>query len=121
VVQNRAYLGWREETETHLCPARLLNISSGGVLIFTEESPEHGQTAWICLENPTVTEWIEVNVVSVVKVPGRLWSRKASCLVRLGFAGPCPYTLFKSATHGHQLDVTRPEPTAPDFDSRTRR
>jgi hypothetical protein len=78
VVQNRAYLGWREETETHQCPARLLNISSGGVLIFTEESPEQGQTAWICLEDPAATEWVKANVISVVKVPGLRWFWKAS-------------------------------------------
>lgn len=114
VVQDRALLGWWVGTETRRCPVRLLNISSGGVLIFTRESPKRRQTAWICLEDPA-TEWVEAHVVSIVKIPGLLWFRRASYLVRLRFTKPCPYSFFRSATHGHQLDATGPKAIAPEL------
>ena len=121
VVQNRAFLSCRKATETRQCPARLLNISSGGALIIAEQRPERGLIVWLRLEAPMPTERVEANVVGVVKVPGLLWFRKASYIVRMSFIESCPYDLFKSATHGHQLDATNPEPTLSEFDIHFRR
>jgi hypothetical protein len=36
----------------------------------------------------------------------------------LRFLDPCPYDLFKLATHGDQLDAAQPESILPEHDRR---
>jgi hypothetical protein len=118
VVKNRAFLAWRTEAESCETAARLLNISNGGALVLAERQPVRGKAVWIRLGEPVATEWVEARIVRMVKLPGLLWFRKASHLVQLCFTEPCPYQLFKSATHGEQLDAAPPEPTLPEHDNR---
>jgi hypothetical protein len=117
-VKNRACLSWRVEAENCESTARLINISSSGALVLAEKRPARGRAVWLRLEVPVATEWVEATIVRIVKVPGVLWFRKTAYLVRICFKEPCPYHLFKLATHGHQLDAVTPETTLPEHDNR---
>jgi hypothetical protein len=117
-VRNRAFLSWKIEAESFESSARLINISTRGALVLAEKRPGRGPTVWLRLEVPVATEWVEATIVRIVKVPGLLWFRKAAYLVRMHFQDPCPYHIFKSATHGDQLDAVTPEPTLPEHDNR---
>ncbi len=117
-VRNRAFLSWRIEAETFESSARLINISTSGALVLAEKRPGRGPTAWLRLEVPVASEWVEATIVRIMKVPGLLWFRKTFYLVRLRFTEPCPYQLFKLATHGDQLDAVIPESTLPEHDNR---
>jgi hypothetical protein len=117
-VKNRAIVAWRTETENCESPAKVLNISNGGALAVCEKRPMRDKPVWLRLGEPVATEWAEAKIVRTVKLPGLLWIRKPSYLIQLCFTEPCPYRLFKSATHGDQLDTEAPEPALPEDDSR---
>ena len=131
VVQNRAVLAWgtvpetdtkseaaREKWEQPVCPARILNISNTGALVLTGTRFKPKQFLWLRLADPVPTQWIDASVVGVIRIPGIPWIRKRSYMLRLCFLNPCPYDLFKSATHGRQLDNQPPGATTSDFDGR---
>jgi hypothetical protein len=117
-VKNRAFLSWRLGAGSSESPARVINISSSGALVFADKRPGRGQSVWLRLAAPVATEWVEATIVRITKIPGLLWFRKTAYLVRMQFKEPCPYTMFKFTTHGRQLDIEVPESTLPEHDNR---
>lgn len=107
-MPNRAWLGWYVQEESTRVPGRIMEISSSGVSVLVEEAPplEEQQTAWVRMEEPTQTEWVEAVVTGVTEVNKRGLIRRGPVvghLVHLQFAGPYPYDFFKAATHATQL------------------
>lgn len=112
-VVNQACLAWRTEGEadTTQVPARVWDISQSGASILVETRPplQPKQAAWVRMESPTPSDWVETQVVGVTAMTRRtFWgrSRVVGHLVRVRFVGSCPYDLFKTATHGDQLNAT---------------
>ena len=113
-IANRSWLAWRpggEGGESPQVPARLLDISQSGASILIEEGLPLGpeDPAWIRMESPAPSDWVEVRLVGVTPITEkRFWRRGpvVGFLVRVKFVGVCPYDVFKGATHGNQLDAT---------------
>ncbi len=105
-VPNEGRLGWRVGEEKVQTAAQIANISQSGALVFTEDCPPVKQAAWICLEQPARTAWIQTLVVGAKKVRKGLLLHRVSYVVRLRFRPTCPFEFFKVATHGKQLDAT---------------
>jgi hypothetical protein len=100
-VPNWAFLIWREGGRTRTSPARLLNLSSVGGFFVADEVPHQGHAAWLRLEEPAATAWVEARVAR------RAGVRK----VGLDFVEHCPYDFFKTATQ----EAERDSAVAPDF------
>jgi hypothetical protein len=97
-LATRARLAWREEGRTREATARLLNLSHVGALVAADGGPAVGRTAWLRLEGPAPTGWVEATVVR----------RARSGKLGLDFAGPCPYEFFRAATQRPPREVAIP-------------
>lgn len=95
VVEDAAWLGWRDETEFQTRHALILDVSLRGASITADEVPET-ERVWICLDGPTPTDWIEARVVGVVR------TRMGPHKLRLAFENQCPYAFFKAAVYGFE-------------------
>jgi hypothetical protein len=100
-VANRACLVWQQRGRPRESTATLINLSSVGAYVLSDEMPTRAQSVWVRLEGPTPTEWV---VARVVRGAG---SRN----VGLDFAEHCPYDFFKAATQV----VQRAVPVPPGF------
>lgn len=108
---NRSWLAWQVDGENAQVPGRLWDISQSGASVLVETAPplRAQETAWIRMESPAPSDWVEASVVDVTPMTKkRFWGRDlvVGHLVRVAFVGACPYEVFKSATHGNQLDAT---------------
>ena len=112
-IANQACLAWRTEGEAAAIqlPARVWDISQSGASVLVETRPTllPKQVVWLRMESPAPCDWVETQVVGVTALRRRIFlgcSRVIGHLVRVRFAGSCPYDVFKTATHGDQLNAT---------------
>jgi pSer/pThr/pTyr-binding forkhead associated (FHA) protein len=83
-----------EETmKSCVSSARLVDISQTGMLVLSEKVPPADQQLWLRLENPLITEWVEV----VMK--GATHANQGGHSVRLAFREACPYDFFKAVVY----------------------
>jgi hypothetical protein len=110
-IANQAWLAWRTEGDSTSVAARVYDISQSGAAVLVEKPPpvRPNDTVWLRMEHPAPSDWVEAHVVAVTAVTKRsllVCRRVVGHLVRLRFTGSCPYDLFKTATHGTQLNAT---------------
>jgi hypothetical protein len=110
-IENHTWLACRVEGQETQVPARIQDISQSGVSVAIAQQPglATGEPAWLRLEAPSPTDWVETTVVGITPVfKGGFWNRSAIIghVVRLRFTAVCPYDFFKAATHGKQLDAS---------------
>jgi hypothetical protein len=103
-VQNWACLAWREGGRTRESTARLLNMSSVGACVLTNDIPVVHETVWLRLEEPTPTQWVEATVVR----------RSGPLKFGLNFVQHCPNELFEVVSQPAQNIVALP----PEFEYR---
>lgn len=94
-AEDQAWLGWWEGRTYRRSPATLIDISQGGAKIIAEIAPPRRSTVWICLDGPRRTEWVEAEVIEVIRL------RDNTAEVRMAFREICPYTFFEVAVYGH--------------------
>ena len=85
---NQALLCWWDGEEYHETVAHLVNVSQGGALIHSHETPPKDQPVFLRLLTPEPTEWIELRVVREEK----------SSNIGTSFPNTCPYELYKAVT-----------------------
>jgi pSer/pThr/pTyr-binding forkhead associated (FHA) protein len=73
--------------------ARLVDISQTGMLVLSERIPPADQRLWLRLENPLISDWVEV----VLK--GATHANQGGHSVRLAFREACPYDFFKAVVY----------------------
>jgi hypothetical protein len=95
-AEDQAWLGWWEGRTYRKSPATLMDISHGGSKAIAEIPPPRRSTIWICLDGPRRTEWIEAEVLEVVR------RRDNTAEVRMKFREICPYSFFEAAVFGHR-------------------
>ena len=93
VVPNRVAFDWGSATSEGGHEARLLDISLGGASLASRIIPPPGESLWLRLEAPAITEWVGATVVQS--------DRQHRIGVR--FAGYCPDDLILAATLGISL------------------
>lgn len=87
----QVWLGWNRGNQAHFThPARLVNLSRGGALIFMTDPPPEGHTVWVCLGDAEPDLCLEATVLEVR-------SARKECSVRVEFREPCPHAFFESA------------------------
>ena len=89
-VANRVCVEWWVGDQIYSTTGRMLNISEGGALVVADVTPPLGQSVWLHVEAPAVTDEVGARVA-------RLGQRNE---VGLSFATPCPYDLYLAATLG---------------------
>ncbi len=93
-AEDQAWLGWWEGRIYRRSPSTLINISHGGAKLIAELPPPRRSSVWVCLDGPRRTEWIEAEVIQVIRRPDQ------SAEVRIAFRELCPYTFFEVAVYG---------------------
>jgi len=97
---HRVWLGWWETDERFITtPARLANISLGGVLLYPDRPPHQDRPCWVCLGLPEPVDSVEVAVLEVVT------TIQGQFAVRLKFREPCPYSFFKAVVDGENASA----------------
>jgi hypothetical protein len=104
-ADDQAWLGWWEGEIYRKSPATLVDISQGGVKVIALLAPPRRSTTWICLEGLHRTEWVEAEVLEVLRRPD------GAAQVRMVFREICPYTFFEVAVYGFS-DTPAPQPVA---------
>jgi hypothetical protein len=92
--EDQAWVGWWEGRLFRKSPATLINISQGGAMIVAGVAPPRRATAWVCLEGPNRSEWVEGMAIEVTKLDD------GTASVRLAFRELCPYSFFEVAIYG---------------------
>jgi hypothetical protein len=110
---DQAWLGWWEGQTYRKSPATLIDISEGGVKLIAANAPPRRSTSWICLEGVHRTEWVEAEVLEVLRRPD------GSAQVRMVFRELCPYSFFEVAVYGIPTNAT-PEPVTSGWARSTR-
>ena len=110
-IANQAWLAWRAEGNSVSVAARVSDISQSGAAVLVEQAPplRKDDPVWLRMEHPAPSDWVEARVVAVTVITKRsllFLTQVVGHLVRLQFTGSCPYEMFKTATHGNQLDGT---------------
>ena len=72
----------------------VVDISQTGMAVLGDDVPRTDQMAWLRLERPHPTDWVEVSLKGVSTTD---LGRK---LIRLVFVQACPYEFFKAAVYG---------------------
>lgn len=90
VVENRVCVEWWAGNGIRRTEGRMLNISSGGALIVTDDPPPLGQPVWFHVEAPARTDDVGAQVVR----------HSTANEVGLAFSQPCPYDLYLTAVIG---------------------
>ena len=111
VVHEQAWIGWWDDAVWHELPARLLNLSAGGLMLVSLGAPSTSEKAWICLDGAHRTEWIEGVVLAQRFLPS------GERELRLRFSEVCPYAFFDLAIYG---DHTPPAGADDNDDSHPR-
>lgn len=91
------YLGWWRDDEFRTTLAILVDVSGQGASVLSSEGPSTN-LAWLCPCQTPPAEWVEARAVAVECERSRIPFRRPSYKVRLEFAGPCSFELFKSST-----------------------
>jgi hypothetical protein len=120
-ISNRAWLAWRAGGESAQAPARVRDISQSGASVLVEHAPSlnENDTAWVRMEHPAPSDWVEVKVVGIAPVTRKPFLGRTQVLahlVRVEFVDSCPYEVFKTATHGDQLNGSYEERGPSDSD-----
>ncbi len=108
-VQYQVWLGWWKAPQEFLAPkARLINISRGGALVFSDDPPPRRQAVWVGLGEFEPSDCVGALVLDVRT------ARRRECAVRLAFHAPCPHRFFEAAVCMLGKPSGRREPGAPD-------
>jgi hypothetical protein len=99
-AEDQAWLGWWEGRVYRRSPAMLIDISQGGAKVVSEIPPPRRSTIWMCIDGPRRTEWVEAEVVEVVRLDD------GTAQVRMAFREVCPYAFFEVAVYGFPERVT---------------
>ena len=86
VIENRARIRWKLADSCQETPARILGLTQAGAWVKVEPIPALGRDLELRLEEPTMTEWIPVGLVS----------SEQPDTVRLIFLKAYPYDLYKA-------------------------
>jgi hypothetical protein len=115
-----ASVGWYDGTDYRTTPARLIDISLGGLSAWTQALPTVGASAWFRLGEEDTSPWVEAVVVeaAAVKVSRLFWARSRP-RVRLRFVASCPYDTFKTAIEGFAREADYTDPFFDGVDRRT--
>jgi hypothetical protein len=97
-AEDEAWLGWWEGRLYRKSPASLVDISVGGAKVVAELAPPRRSTAWICLDGPRRTDWVEAEILEIIRLAD------GTAEVRMAFREVCPYTFFEVAVFGHPRD-----------------
>lgn len=93
-VESRPAVQTKGEPIMQHCRARILDLSQTGISLISEAIPPENQPAWVRLDGPQASDWVEGTVRGISqRDPGRF-------LVRLAFRDGCPYDFFKAAVYG---------------------
>lgn len=96
------FLGWWDGEEFKTTTALLLDLSMGGASVLAREATGVG-LVWLCPYHSAPSNWAEATAVAVERQRSSNPFRRRWFTVRLEFAGPCSYELFKSGTGtGHR-------------------
>lgn len=93
-AMDQAEVGWCEDKQFRTAAARLKDISSGGAALILDGQEVASTSLWMRLGGENPTQWISANLA------GAQTSEDGVQLVRLAFAEPCPYDVFKTAVWG---------------------
>ncbi len=107
-VLDRALLGCWERDEFRTAPVRILNVSLGGAALLLECPAPAASSIWVCLAGTDQPSWIAAERVAIDEAGGN------RCVVRLAFAEPLSYELFRTVVWGFPEEerprvVTEPE------------
>jgi hypothetical protein len=91
------FVGWWEGEEFRSSTALLIDLSMQGASVLSKEAPGVGPV-WLCPCHAAPTNWAEARAVAVERAGAATPFRKRWSRVRLEFAAPCSYELFKSGT-----------------------
>ena len=90
-ADDRAWVGWWEGRIYRKSPAALVDISEGGARLVAEFGPPSRATAWVCVDGPHRTEWVEGVAVEVARLVD------GTAAVHLAFRDACPAAFFMIA------------------------
>jgi hypothetical protein len=107
-----ARLGWRVGDAHQTIELTLLDVSMGGLAAVAAAPPPAVSPLWISLPGGPEAQWVEVSVVAVKRRPMSLF-RKRGYMLRMKFAGACPFEFFKQSVRGFACDLVSQRP-APD-------
>jgi hypothetical protein len=110
VDEVRAHLVWGEGGRDRASVA-ILNVSLGGALLITDETPMPVDPVWLWCGLRGESHWAELEVLARQKAP------MGMMMLRVRFLETCPYELFKLAAFKTELQA-RPDCVSPEFESR---
>src|SRR4051812_42571158 len=91
-----AFLEWEDGGEVRRIPARLGDISMGGLSASVDSFPPGGAAVRVRLDDPRSPP-VETLLIATITKGLFAWTRRS---VRLRFLEPCPYEFFKAAIEG---------------------
>jgi hypothetical protein len=93
-VLDRGHLGWWAGEDFQTAPAQVLNLSLGGAALLICGPPFQGRSVWVSIAGLEWAGWVAAQVVGTAPPEGK------GQVVRLAFAEPLSYELFKTAVWG---------------------
>jgi hypothetical protein len=93
-LEFRSWIGWWSDSEFVVAPARLLDISQGGVAVEAGAAPSIHQEVWFCLDPVVPASAVGGEVVRLDR------GKRYPHLIRVAFWSPCPAELHRWALDG---------------------
>ncbi|MDR3638304.1 MAG: hypothetical protein P4L84_31160 [Isosphaeraceae bacterium] len=97
IADSPVYLGWWAGEEFRTTTAMLIDLSVQGASVLAKDAPGVGPV-WLCPCHSAPSDWAEGTAVAVEREGTPTPFRRRWSTVRLEFAAPCSYELFKSGT-----------------------